>query len=420
MNPILINPKIDSSASTTEQLGQMKSYLRQFKEEIELILMNIDGDNLSEKFEDNLFEGFSKRMKDSKTMSEITQTAGMIKMAVKDLEGSMASLTLTVTGIESEVYDSQGNSRITQTANAILSEVTRAEGAESGLSSRIAQTASGFSLVATNDATNTKATLTMTVTKEGGSSFSVQSNEIQFTGLVTFASLGAGGTTQIDGSRITTGTIDAARIQANAISAGSIEVLDSSSNTMFYASRSAKSVSIGGFEVDSTRIMTAQAEVSSSYPGLMLRSGVNGSTKALAIGYTAYSSYSDAKFYVNGNGKMYATDAEISGKVTATSGEIGGFTVTSSKLTTTTPSDPYHGFTLDSSGEITIAGTFVTGINSEGISTPYISVGNATAAASGAYCGMDYCDSRGTSHVVYWKSVRDAVTDGDLVLCSDY
>lgn len=328
MNPILINPKIDSSASTAEQLGQMKSYLRQFKEEIELILMNIDGDNLSEKFEDNLFEGFSKRMKDSKTMSEITQTAGMIKMAVKDLEGSMASLTLTVNGIESEVYDSQGNSRITQTANAIVSEVSRATGAESGLSSRIAQTASGFSLVATNDATNTKATLTLTVTKEGGSSVTVQSNEIQFTGLVTFASLGASGTTQIDGSRITTGTIDAARIQANAISAGSIEVLDSSNNTLFYASRSAKSVSIGGFEIDAHQIKTPQADVASG--GIALQRPWGSSQYALAIGYTNYNNYSNAPFKVTHGGKLYATNAEITGEIIADSGKIGDFDITSS------------------------------------------------------------------------------------------
>lgn len=146
MNPILLNPKIDSSASTTEQLGQMKSYLRQFKEQIELILMNIDSDNMSEKFQDEVYEGMSKKIMGDKTISEIAQTAGMIKMSVKDLQGSMSSLTLTVNGIQSEVYDGQGNSRITQTANAIQSEITRATGAESSLSSRITQTESDISL----------------------------------------------------------------------------------------------------------------------------------------------------------------------------------------------------------------------------------------------------------------------------------
>ena len=140
MNPILLNPKIDSSASTTEQLAQMKSYLRQFKEQVELILMNIDSDNMSEKFQDEVYEGLSKKIMGNKSISEIAQTAGMLRMSVKDLEGSMSSLTITVNGIQSEVYDGQGNSRITQTANAIQSEITRATGAESSLSSRITQT----------------------------------------------------------------------------------------------------------------------------------------------------------------------------------------------------------------------------------------------------------------------------------------
>lgn len=155
MNPILLNPKIDSSASTTEQLGQMKSYLRQFKEQIELILMNIDSDNMSEKFQDEVYEGLSKKIMGDKSISEIAQTAGMIKMSVKDLEGSVASLTLTTSGIQTQVTaevnratgaEASLSSRITQTANEISSEVSRAEGAESNLSSLISQTASDISL----------------------------------------------------------------------------------------------------------------------------------------------------------------------------------------------------------------------------------------------------------------------------------
>lgn len=325
MNPILINPKIDSSASTTEQLGQMKSYLRQFKEEIELILMNIDGDNLSEKFEDNLFEGFSKRMKDSKTMSEITQTAGMIKMAVKDLEGSMASLTLTVNGIESEVYDGQGNSRITQVSNAIVLETTRATTAEGNLSGRIAVLPASVSISA--EADGKTATFQLTATKEGGGSIVMSSDTINFTGLVSFTNLQTSGQTVINGDNITTGTIDAQYIEANAISAGSIEVLDNSSNTLFYASRSAKSVSIGGFEIDKNQIKTPSDLVSSGGIALQLPWGT--STYALAIGYTNYYNYGGAPFRVTHTGKVYADDAEIDGDITAENlyakaGYIGG------------------------------------------------------------------------------------------------
>ena len=133
MNPILLNPKINSDASTAEQLRQMKSYLYQFKEEVELILMNIDSDNLSEKCTTDLYESFSKKLSNSKTMTEILQTAGAIKMSVKDLDGKYSQLSMTVGQIQSTVYDGQGNSRITQNANAISAEVSRATGVESAL-----------------------------------------------------------------------------------------------------------------------------------------------------------------------------------------------------------------------------------------------------------------------------------------------
>lgn len=125
MNPILSFPKIESDKSTAEQLAQMKSYLRQFKSEVELILSNIDADNVTQTFEADMFEGFSKRLAGTDTISQISQTTGLIKLSVKDLEESEASLIVTVDGIKAEVYDGQGNSRITQNADAITLKVSK-------------------------------------------------------------------------------------------------------------------------------------------------------------------------------------------------------------------------------------------------------------------------------------------------------
>jgi hypothetical protein len=361
----------------------MKSYLRQFKEQIELILMNIDSDNMSEKFEDNLFEGFSKRMKDSKTMSEITQTAGMIKMAVKDLEGSMASLTLTVNGIESEVYDSQGNSRITQTANAIVAEANRATGAEGNLSGRIAVLPASVSISASADGKT--ASFQLTATKEGGGSIVMSSDTITFTGLVSFTNLQTSGQTVINGGNISTGSI--------------------SIGSLFNADIDNPAVQIAGYVIDEYQIKTPADQV--QYGGIALQRPHNGTNWAFAIGYTNYNNYSGAPFRVSHGGEMYATNAHITGEITATNGEIGGFTITSTELTTTTPSDPYHGFTLDSNGEITIAGSYVTYIDSERVSTHYVSINGG---------GLFYRDTNGEAHDVVWKRASAAVTDNDYVL----
>lgn len=54
---------------------------------------------------------------------------------------------------------------------------------------------------------------------------------------------------------------------------------------------------------------------------------VNTSGNVISVWYD-----STEKFKVTGEGKLYATDAEITGKITATSGSIGGWTVNSTQL----------------------------------------------------------------------------------------
>lgn len=105
MNPILISPQITSDKPILEQLQQMKSYLFRFKEEVELLLSNIDSDNLSEKFEDDFSKIVGSKIMGSKEMSQIIQSAGAIKLEVNELGGNVASLSVTTTGIYNQIYD---------------------------------------------------------------------------------------------------------------------------------------------------------------------------------------------------------------------------------------------------------------------------------------------------------------------------
>lgn len=251
MNPILINPKIDSSASTTEQLGQMKSYLRQFKEQIELILMNIDSDNMSEKFQDEVYEGMSKKIMGDKTISEIAQTAGMIKMSVKDLEGSVASLTLTTSGIQTQVTN----------------EVNRATGAEQALSSSISQTAGQISLKVD------KSSIVSELNSHMGSGIIIDTDYISI---------------QSDGALI----INTSQFD-----------LDEYGNASFGGELSAPTGTIGGFEITSDTLQTDPDSVSSSYGGVLIKSGARMDSVALAIGYTDPARpWATAGFAVNGTG----------------------------------------------------------------------------------------------------------------------
>lgn len=122
----------------------------------------------------------------SSQVSELEQTATSITARVSNSEGEISTLKQTATSITSRVSTAEGNiSTVTQTANKINWII------ESGTS------ASNFTL------TSKMASLVAA--------------QIDLSGYVTINSLKDGGTTQIDGSRITTGTINAERLNADSV-----------------------------------------------------------------------------------------------------------------------------------------------------------------------------------------------------------
>lgn len=128
---------------------------------------------------------------------------------------------------------------------------------------------------------------------------------------------------------------------------------------------------IGGFVIDSNSIHTSGYASSSTDSGAMWLSSstftrsINGTSRSdlkLAIG---------GNFGISSSGYLYAANAVISGNITASEGEIGGFTITSNSL--------YNG---KSSLQSLTSGVYV--------STSGISVGNGsayTALASGYLYG---------------------------------
>lgn len=95
--------------------------------------------------------------------------------------------------------------------------------------------------------------------------------------------------------------------------------IDKASTAVFSGRLSAPSGTIGGFTISTTKIYKTKTTYSDANEGVYL--GTDG------IGLGA------GTFYVTAAGKLYATNAEISGTITATSGTIGGFTINASSLT---------------------------------------------------------------------------------------
>ena len=135
-------------------------------------------------------------------ISALTQTANSLSSKISDAEGNISSLSQTVNGLSSKITTAEGNiSSLQQTAGTLSTKVSNVEGSVSTLT----QTVNGFSLSVSNG------TSSSTIKLMSGSTV-ISSKSISFSGMVTFSDLSTKGSTTINGSNITTGTINACNI----------------------------------------------------------------------------------------------------------------------------------------------------------------------------------------------------------------
>ena len=135
-------------------------------------------------------------------ISALTQTANSLSSKISDAEGNISSLSQTVNGLSSKITTAEGNiSSLQQTAGTLSTKVSNVEGSISTLT----QTVNGFSLSVSNG------TSSSTIKLMSGSTV-ISSKSISFSGMVTFSDLSTKGSTTINGSNITTGTINACNI----------------------------------------------------------------------------------------------------------------------------------------------------------------------------------------------------------------
>lgn len=224
----------------------------------------------------------------AETESRINQKASEIELGV---DQTLTNYSTTA----------QMNSAINIKANEITSSVSETYATKSTtntLSSRISQTAKGISLNVSNGSTTSGITITMT--KEDGTT-TTTSGTIQMTGLVKFSDLSGSGTTTINGSNITTGTIS-----ANRVSGGTLQ-----GTTII-----ANSGTIGGWNISNVQLQKTTGNYS-----FEIRTDRAASEPALLVYDGANSRYN---WYVRPDGYMYARNVNISGTVNATSGSFTG------------------------------------------------------------------------------------------------
>lgn len=143
----------NSNLDSAAERRQILEYLFQLTKQLRYTLNNLGEENLSDEL--------------NSTIQEASRSAVSVERIIRNVEGSV--------------------SKIQQTANSITLEVAKKVDAEHIISA-------------------------INVSPEN---ISIQSNRLNLTGYVTINSLKAGGTTTIDGGRITTGTVAAERIDVD-------------------------------------------------------------------------------------------------------------------------------------------------------------------------------------------------------------
>ena len=126
------------------------------------------------------------------------------------------------------------------------------------------------------------------------------------------------GKTVIDGGKIATGTILSDSIAANSIKADRLDVTD----------LSALGATIGGWTITDTGISN---DFWNEYDRISYTISLN-TPDAADSKVIDLTKNNDSQFYIMQSGKMYAKNADISGKITASSGKIGGYTISDYEL----------------------------------------------------------------------------------------
>lgn len=187
-------------AAETERLEGIRQEFRAANGRMESIIQSVEGD-----------------------LSELTQTVSGFDLRIQNAEDSVAELSLTVDGFDTRISNAEGSvSELSQTVGGFDTRITNAEGAVSELSQTVGSFSSRISDAEGNasEALQTADKINWIV-KSGTSAsnftltdraISLVADNIDLDGYVTFTNLKTSGQTVINAGNITTGTIDASKV----------------------------------------------------------------------------------------------------------------------------------------------------------------------------------------------------------------
>ena len=253
----------------------------------------------------------------AQTRSLITKTSEEIQLLVEnELEGLSASITVQLDSITSQITGLNGQvSTIEQTVSSITTRVTGLEGDYSSLE----QYVDSITLTVSNGSESS------TITLRAGST-TISSANITFSGMVTFTDLSTAGSTVINGSNITTGTISASRINLtgaitwSALSTSVQNEIDdayslassaSSTASSAYSLASSTSSTVSAWRYGSTTYIDGAMLMTGTVYATYLRGGTIGilNSSGTQIGYMTVGSSTSTGLQLVSGGNLYFASA---------------------------------------------------------------------------------------------------------------
>lgn len=195
----------DILASTATQLDRVKQEFRAADGELRSSIETVEGD-MSELSQ--TVSGFDLRISNAEgAVAALSLTVDGYSTRIENVEGGLADMSLTLNGFNTRIENTEGS--ISTLSQSLTSITTRVENAEGDIST-VSQTADKVNWLIKSGTSSSDFTLT-------DRAVSLVAEKIDLTGYVTISSLRTEGSTVINGSNITTGTISADRIDASTL-----------------------------------------------------------------------------------------------------------------------------------------------------------------------------------------------------------
>ena len=187
-------------AAETERLEGIRQEFRAANGRMESIIQSVEGD-LSELTQ--TVSGFDLRIQNAEdSVAELSLTVGGFDTRISNAEGSVSELSQTVGGFDTRITNEEGAvSELSQTVGSFSSRISDAE----GNASEALQTADKINWIVKSGTSASNFTLTDRAIK-------LVADNIDLDGYVTFTNLKTSGQTVINAGNITTGTIDASKV----------------------------------------------------------------------------------------------------------------------------------------------------------------------------------------------------------------